>query len=81
MVLTFHRRSCKMVSQTGNMGEGEKMNSTAIRVAMVEQNVKMKDLETAVGISKTSLWRKLNGKTEFKESELKKLETFLHLSR
>lgn len=57
------------------------MNSTAIRVAMVEQNVKMKDLETAVGISKASLWRKLNGKTESKVSELKKLETFLHLSR
>lgn len=57
------------------------MNSTAIRVAMVEQNVKMKDLEKAIGISKVSLWRKLNGKTEFKESELKKLEAFLHLSR
>lgn len=57
------------------------MDSTAIRVAMVKQRVKMKDLATATGVSKSSLWRKLNGKTEFKESELKKIEAFLHMSR
>lgn len=57
------------------------MDSTTIRIAMVKQRVKMKDLATATGVSKSSLWRKLNGKTEFKESELKKIKDFLHMNR
>ena len=56
------------------------MDSTYIRVAMVKQKVKMKDLAAVAGISKSSLWRKLNGKTDFKAAELKKIENYLRLS-
>ena len=56
------------------------MDCTYIRVAMAKQKVKMKDLALVAGISKSSLWRKMNGNTDFKATELKKIEKYLHLS-
>lgn len=55
------------------------MDTTHIRTAAAVQRVSMKDLAKAANISPTSLWRKMNGKSEFKVVELKKIEAFLNI--
>lgn len=56
------------------------MNNCELRIALVKNNVSNRDLAMMIGLSEQALYNKINGTTEFKNSEIKKIAEFLNLS-
>ena len=56
------------------------MNRSELRAAIARKNISKSALAEALGISRTALGQKLNGKREFKESEIRTLFRVLELS-
>lgn len=57
------------------------MNLIALRQKMIEKNKSNKELAFELGISRSAMQRKLFGKTQFSQSELKALISILQLSK
>lgn len=56
------------------------MNFPEFRVAVAKAGETNRSLARGLGLSEQALYNKLNGQTEFKNSEIKKLAEILHLS-
>ena len=56
------------------------MNSEELRVAITRANVSLRELADKLGVSEQAFYNKLNGRTEFKNSEILKLAKILGLS-
>lgn len=52
----------------------------ALKKKMLEMNILNKDLEIALGLSKSAVHRKLKGESEFDREEIKQLISLLHLT-
>ena len=57
------------------------MNLIALRQKMIEKNKSNKELAFELGISRSAMQRKLSGKTQSSQSELKVLISILQLSK
>ena len=57
------------------------MNLIELRQKMIEKNKSNKELAFELGISRSAMQRKLSGKTQFSQSELKVLISILQLSK
>ena len=55
------------------------MNSWKLRSLLYRQHRTCSDLEKVLGISKTALYRKLKGETEFKRSEIQAMIDYFGL--
>ena len=56
------------------------MNRAELRAEIARQKKTYRAIAAALGISEQAFYNKLEGKTEFKESEIRKLIEFLELS-
>lgn len=56
------------------------MNNGELRVALVRNKVSNRDLAMMIGLSEQALYNKINGMTEFKNSEIKRIAEVLNLS-
>ena len=56
------------------------MNREELRAAIARKDISKGQLANALGISYQALWNKMNGFSEFKESEIQKLITVLGLT-
>ena len=56
------------------------MNRVELRAEIARKGVSKRAISAALGISETALYNKLDGASEFKESEIKKLVVVLDLS-
>lgn len=56
------------------------MNNGELRVALVRNKVSNRELAMMVGLSEQALYNKINGTTEFKNSEIMKIVKVLNLS-
>lgn len=56
------------------------MNYPEFRVAMARAGVTNRELASGLGLSEQAFYNKLNGKAEFKNSEIKRLTTILALT-
>lgn len=54
-------------------------NKRKFRAAVIENGKTMEDVANHLGINETTLWRKVNGKTEFKREEIQLICGFLNL--
>lgn len=55
------------------------MNEMELRGEMVKHGFTMAKLAEAIGIGKKAMWNKLTGKSDFKQSEIKKICSVLNL--
>ena len=56
------------------------MNCTEFRVAIARAGVSKRDVAANLGLSEQAFYNKVNGRTEFKNSEIIKLTKLLGLS-
>ena len=56
------------------------MDANKLRYYIANRGRNISDLEKAIGISKTALYRKMRGKTEFTREEIQKIIDYLGLS-
>lgn len=56
------------------------MDAESLRIAILKSGKTNRDLAAAIGISEQAFYNKLNGKAEFKSSEIRKLGELLGLS-
>lgn len=56
------------------------MNLQDFRIAAIRAKATNRGIAEELGLSEQALYNKLNGATEFKNSEIKKLANFLHLT-
>jgi len=56
------------------------INSRLLKAKIVLSGYGMSEIAQSLGISKSSLWRKIYGKTEFKQNELLTLSKLLGIS-
>lgn len=56
------------------------MNANKLRYYIADRGRTLNDFKEALGISKTALYRKMNGKSEFKREEIQKAIFWLRLS-
>ncbi|MDE5977311.1 MAG: DUF739 family protein [Turicibacter sp.] len=57
------------------------MNINKLKAKIVEQGLSYKDVYEDLGLSKTAFLSKMNGKTQFKLSELRKIVVILDLNQ
>ncbi len=57
------------------------MNSNLLKAQIVLKDKKVPNIAIDLGISKTSLYRKLNGKSEFTRSEIVRLINILDIEK
>jgi predicted DNA-binding transcriptional regulator AlpA len=57
------------------------MNTELLMDEIKKANISLKDLYVMLNISRSSLYRKLTGKTEFTRSEVEQLSKKLNLSK
>ena len=57
-----------------------KMNTRELRKRIKESGLKLEAIARRMGINRVSLWNKIQGRTEFKASEIKSLCQILNLS-
>lgn len=57
------------------------MNSTEFKVAQIRACVSKEDIAQELGINVTTVYRKINGESDFTLSELRKLKNMLKLSK
>ena len=55
------------------------MNEMELRGEMVKHGFTMAKLAEAIGIGKKAMWNKLTGKSDFTQSEIKKISSVLNL--
>lgn len=55
------------------------MNKSLLQAKMLERNVTVEDVCRACGFSKTAFYRKLNGQSEFTQSEITAIKKLLNL--
>lgn len=56
------------------------MNRAELRAEIARKDITYRAIASALGISEQAFYNKLDGKTEFKESEIRKLVDLLGLS-
>ena len=56
------------------------MNYEELRVVMMRKKITNREMAAKLSLSEQALYNKLNGVTEFKNSEIKKITTLLGLS-
>ncbi|PJI07057.1 MULTISPECIES: helix-turn-helix domain-containing protein [Clostridium] len=56
------------------------MNTALLKAQIILNNKKISDLANELGISKSALYRKLRGETEFTRQEIENIIVFLGLS-
>lgn len=56
-------------------------NAKVVKAQLVLTGHSMKELEGVSGLSKTSLWRRMTGKSEFRISELQAICDFLGIKQ
>ena len=56
------------------------MNYPEFRAAVARSGITNRDLAGSLGLSEQAFYNKVNGQTEFKNSEIKKLSSILRLS-
>lgn len=56
------------------------MNSTEFKVAQIRADVSKEDIANCLGLNIVTIYRKIDGKSDFTLSELKKLKEILHLN-
>lgn len=56
------------------------MNHEELRVVMMRKKITNREMAAKLSLSEQALYNKLNGVTEFKNSEIKKITTLLDLS-
>ena len=56
------------------------MKSNELKAEMAKQEIKAKTMMKVCGISSCAWFRKMNGKSEFKQTEIKKIKEYLNLS-
>ena len=54
-------------------------NTIELEIALKRAGLSKKELAKGLGLSEMGLFRKINNLTEFKASEIKKIQTLLHL--
>lgn len=57
------------------------MNLTEFKVAQIRAGVTKEEIAAALDINTTTLYRKINGESDFSLSELKKLKKLFNLSK
>ena len=55
------------------------MNCRALKAKLVLNSISMGELAAMLGISRSALFRKLNGRSEFTQSEISQIAKILHL--
>ena len=55
------------------------MNKALLRYEMERRGMSIEELTRRLDISRTAFWRKCNGISEFKQSEIKTIIEILHL--
>lgn len=55
------------------------MNKALLRYEMERRGISIDELVKKVGISRSAFWRKCNGISEFKQSEIQKITNILGL--
>lgn len=58
----------------------QKINKQLFRARLVEQGLCVRDAAHACGINETTMYRRLDGKTEFTLGEIRALIQFMHLT-
>ena len=58
----------------------EEVNLSKLKAVIIDRGVKRSAVAEAIGCTRYSVYKKLDGKTEFKASEIVKLSEFLRLS-
>lgn len=56
------------------------MNPTEFKIAQIRAGVSKEDMASALGVNIATVYRKINGESDFTLSELKKLKKILKLS-
>ncbi len=56
------------------------MNYSELRAEMVRCGVKVSDMASALGLSRSALYRKMSGNTEFLQSEISAISKLLRLN-
>lgn len=56
------------------------MDHRELRVKLARENVSNRELAAQISLSEQALYNKMNGVTEFKNSEIKRIAEVLHLS-
>lgn len=59
--------------------KGEKMNAAKLEYEMKINGVSKAEICDFLGMSRTTFYRKCNGKSEFTQSEIQKIVDYLHL--
>ena len=57
------------------------MNLTKLKVAIIDRGVRRNALADALGVSRSTIYSKLDGKREFTVGEALRMSEFLRLSR
>lgn len=55
------------------------MDKARLRYEMDKRNVSVSDLQIVLGISKSAIYRKMKGESEFTQSEIQKIVDYLDL--
>lgn len=55
-------------------------NTAELEGAIAKAGIRKKTIAAALSITETALWSKINGRSEFKASEIKKIQDLLSLS-
>lgn len=56
------------------------MNTTLLEIEMIKKKVSKKDLQHAMGISRSAFYRKMTNDVEFSREEIEKIIKFLDLT-
>ena len=62
------------------MTGGEKMNSNELSAELARNKLSIPKAADAIGIGKKAFYAKMNGESEFKQTEIMKLKKLLNLS-
>lgn len=55
------------------------MNVNELKAELVRQGVSLRTLATILGIDRSTLYKKMSGRTQFLQSEIAKIGEILHL--
>lgn len=56
------------------------MNTSLLEIEMIKKKISKKDLQIAMGISRSAFYRKMTNDVEFSREEIKKIIKFLDLT-
>lgn len=64
---------------SSHLGGESNMNGARVLAIIKERGVKVTKINEVLGINKTTFYNKVNGKSEFKASEINKIAAFLNI--